>query len=434
MHGDDNRMGSAFCSHNTEERILQDHPLWKIKALAEPVLPRLPPDFNRIYPDLAGWNCKPRIPSAAKGHWRFRCQGGDKVNGNRLGLRPAGRRLRYTIRSVGGGIKKRNSRWAWILFMFFFPLGCQARIDSATPAGTPLAVAVTILSRRQYLIHQQLTLVNEGPGHPEKQNLWVALIPDFPPYQTVQSMEISPVAFQSVVDEYGNHYAEFDFSGQPAATTRTVSIDYQVTVNELGYDISVCRGDLPDEFILPELHIESANPQIVGLARNLSQGKSTVCQKVRAFYDYIGDNLVYTKNYANWGAQAALGPMGADCTEYTDLLAALSRAQGIPARYFEGLRYLKQATEADAEIEHAWPDVYLPSIGWVALDPTLGQPLVNRDTYFAHYTPDHIIVTLGASPSVLRGSNYWTNLYWPGNSTQINVSGTWKIEPAAGEG
>ena len=147
-------------------------------------------------------------------------------------------------------------------------------------------------------------------------------------------MEISPEDYELVIDEYGNQYAEFDFSRHPAGTTKTVKIDYRVAVNELAYDLSVCEGELLDDFIQPELHIESANPQIVALASELSRGKKTVCQQVRAFYDYIGNELVYSYNGDSWGAQAALGPMGADCTEYTSLLVALSRAQGIPARYF----------------------------------------------------------------------------------------------------
>ncbi len=93
-----------------------------------------------------------------------------------------------------------------------------------------------------------------------------------------------------------------------------------------------------------------------------------------------------------------------------------------------------KGTGTTAKIEHAWPDVYLPSVGWTALDPTLGRTLVNRDIYFAHYTPDHIIVTMGANPSVLRGSSYWTHLYWPGNSTKIQVKGEWKIEPVNDKG
>ena len=312
--------------------------------------------------------------------------------------------------------------------LLILSLGCEPRADSLITASTTPGPLVTILDHREYVVHQQLALVNEGSGQPEKQNIWVALIRDLPPYQEVQSMEISPKDYELVVDEYGNHYAEFDFSEQPAGTPQTVNIDYRVAVNELTYDLSVCQGELPDDFIQPELRIESANPQIVALASELSRDKGTVCQQVRAFYDYIGNELVYTSNGENWGAQAALGPMGSDCTEYTSLLVALSRAQSIPARYFEGLLYLDKGTDAIAKIEHAWPDVYMPGVGWVAMDPTLGRPPVNRETYFAHYTPDHIIVTLGTNPSVLRGSSYWTHLYWPGNSTNIRVAGEWKIE------
>jgi transglutaminase-like putative cysteine protease len=287
---------------------------------------------------------------------------------------------------------------------------------------------MTIGRQAEYIVHQQLILANEGSSRPEKQNIWVALIRDFPPYQGVLSMEVSPKDYTLVTDEYGNRYAEFDLSKQPVGTTETIRIDYRVAVNELAYDLSDCQGKLLDDFIQPELHIESANPQIIALASKLSQDKSDVCQQVRAFYDYIGDKLVYTYNSNNWGAQAALGPMGADCTEYTDLLIALSRAKGIPARYFTGLLYRDKITDATANIDHAWPDVYMPAVGWVALDPTLGRTLVKRDSYFAHYTPDHIIVTMGVNPSVLRGSSYWTHLYWPGDITKIKVSGEWKID------
>jgi transglutaminase-like putative cysteine protease len=310
----------------------------------------------------------------------------------------------------------------------FFVLGCRPQAKTSISAAPTPYVSVTVLGQREYDVHQQLTLVNKGPGQPEKQNIWVALIQTFSPYQEVQSMQVSPRGYTTITDEYGNHYAEFDFSGQPAGTTETVQIDYRVTVNELSYSLADCQGVLLTELTQPELHIESANPQIVALAAQLSQGKSTVCQQVRAFYEYIGNTLVYTYNGQNWGAEATLGPMGSDCTEYTDLLIAQSRARGIPARYFEGLLYLDKSTTALAQMEPAWPDVYIPTAGWVALDPTLGRSLVDRDTYFAHYTPDHIIVTMGANPSVLRGGDYWTHLYWPGNSTNIQDSADWKIE------
>jgi transglutaminase-like putative cysteine protease len=315
-----------------------------------------------------------------------------------------------------------------VLILAFLGVGCQRPRSAAAPETASAVSSWRVLGQQAYTVHQRLTLVNEGPGQPEKQNLWVALIRSVPPYQEVLSVEISPKKYDLVTDELGNPYAEFDFSDHPAGKSIVVEIDYQVLVNELAYDLTKCEGWLPDAFTQPELHIESANPQITALASKLSRGQQTVCEKVRSFYDYTGDELVYTYNGGDWGAQAALGPMGADCTEYTALLVALSRAQGIPARYYTGLLYLDQATEASANIEHTWPDVYLPGVGWTALDPTLGRTPVKREAYFAHYTPDHIIVTLGTNPSVLRGSSYWTHLYWPGNSTKIRVSGKWQID------
>jgi hypothetical protein len=330
-------------------------------------------------------------------------------------------------------------RWTNILFTclslvaaIFFSVGCQADQSSSVITSTSTE-QVKVINQQAYQVHQQISLSNVGTGEPEKQNIWIALIHDFAPYQQVKSMQIFPGRYTLVSDEYGNQYAEFDFSGQKAGTTQTVNIDYQVVVNELSYNLGDCLGAMAEEFTQPELHIESDNPQIIALAENLSKGKETACQQVRSFYDYVGNTLVYTPNNENWGAQAALGPMGADCTEYTDLLVALSRAKSIPARYFEGLLYLENPADKNAKIEHAWPDVYLPVTGWTAMDPTLGRQPISRDNYFAHYTANHIIVTMGVNPSVLRDSSYWTHLYWPGDSTKITVSGTWRIEPAEGD-
>jgi transglutaminase-like putative cysteine protease len=319
-------------------------------------------------------------------------------------------------------------RTLWFALLMTSLLACQPLRKTSISAVTTPSPFMTVLGQQKFQVRQTLTLVNRGPGQPEKQNLWVALIRTLPPYQEVLSLVISPTEYTLITDEYGNQYAEFDLSDHPAGTTRVVQIDYRLAVNELAYDLSVCQGELPDEFIQPELHIESANPQIIALASQLSEGKQGVCQQVRAFYDYTGDELVYTDNGENWGAQAALGPMGADCTEYASLLVALSRAQKIPARYFEGLLVVDDDTRNLARLEHAWADVYLPGIGWASMDPTLGRSSINRETYFAHHTPEHIILTLGPAPSTLRGSSYWTHIYWPGNSTHIQVqAGEWDI-------
>ncbi|MCJ7661103.1 MAG: transglutaminase domain-containing protein [Anaerolineales bacterium] len=289
--------------------------------------------------------------------------------------------------------------------------------------------AAVLLDSIEYEIVERLTVVNEGPGVPSKQNLWMALIRDVYPYQEVISIEITPGDYQINVDEYGNQYAEFDLSDMPAGTSIQIELKYLVMVNELVYDLSKCEGEMLEAFTHPELHIESNNVQITSLAEELADDRDTACEQVRAFYDFIGDNLVYSYNGGDWGAQAALGEMGADCTEYADLMIALNRASGIPARYFEGLYFAGEQVNPEVRTEHAWLDVYLPGTGWTAMDPTLGRSSQNREEYFAHYQPNHIIVTQGRNPSTLRGASYWTYIYWPGESTKIKIEDfEWEIE------
>jgi transglutaminase-like putative cysteine protease len=329
-----------------------------------------------------------------------------------------------------------KARGSQLLFLLLIAIACGCRGQVAQPPTDAIteipkaSPAYVTLATIEYEVHESLTVVNNGPGEPSKHNLWLALLRDIPPYQTVHSMEIAPDEYRLITDEYGNRYAEFDLAWLPAGSSIPIEVQYHVAVNELSYSLKHCEGALPNILNEAELHIESNNIQIVELAQQLSKRKQTACDQVRAFYDYIGNNLVYSYNGANWGAQAALGEMGADCTEYASLMIALSRASGLPSRYVEGLWIVGEETEGDARTEHAWLEVYLPGNGWVPFDPTLGRSSLTRDDHFAHLTPDHIIVTVGRNPSTLRGASYWTHLYWPGTSTEIRIQDfEWVVTP-----
>jgi transglutaminase-like putative cysteine protease len=316
-----------------------------------------------------------------------------------------------------------------LLLLLILLLLSACRIGQGV-AGGPDNPTHTVINSVSYDIIQTIALVNDGPMQPEKHNIWVALIDDQAPYQDVISRDIRPANYIIVSDEYGNRYAEFDFQDlEPGASTQ-INISYEVAINGLTYDLVDCRGDLPNEFNQPELHIESNNPQIISLAANISTPNQTVCQQAKNFYDYIGNNLVYSYNGEDWGAQAALGKMGSDCTEYSSLLIALSRANGIPARYVEGLLYFDGTDTSEARQEHAWVEVFFPGIGWTPVDPTLGRSTLTREQHFARYTPNHIVVTNGRNPSTLRGASYWSHLYWPGDSTIIRIQNAeWTITP-----
>ena len=315
----------------------------------------------------------------------------------------------------------------WILFLLIAinaactgQSGQPAAIRPAGDGGDSVRQPLAAGSRR-YLVEQSLRLTNHGPGMPDKHNLWLALVSDQPPYQELIASDIQPAGYTVVTDEYGNRYAEFDLTGLAPGESARISAAYTVSAAALTYILEPCEGSLPAVDISPELHIESANPQITTLAAALGQGTEDVCRQMRAAYDYVAGSLVYSYNGRNWGAQAALGEMGADCTEYASLLAALARASQVPARYIEGVLADSEAETGSPINEHAWLELYLPGSGWVPVDPTLGRYPQNRERYFGGASGDRIIVSRGRSPSTLRGASYFSHLYWPGNVSDIQV-------------
>jgi transglutaminase-like putative cysteine protease len=58
------------------------------------------------------------------------------------------------------------------------------------------------------------------------------------------------------------------------------------------------------------------------------------------------------------------------CQDFSHLGLALLRMIGIPARYVSGYLYKESPRELET---HAWCEAYLPSVGWVGLDPTHGE-------------------------------------------------------------
>ncbi len=71
------------------------------------------------------------------------------------------------------------------------------------------------------------------------------------------------------------------------------------------------------------------------------------------------------------------------CQDFAHILIALARNRGLPARYVSGYLVPRKAAEPGASIEeviggqasHAWTEIYIPDLGWIPQDPTLGRPV-----------------------------------------------------------
>jgi transglutaminase-like putative cysteine protease len=295
---------------------------------------------------------------------------------------------------------------------------------SEDPAGMG---EVNINRSVTYDIVNSIKLSNNGPGDASV-DMVLALIHSLPPYQEVLSQKTEE-NYTPLSDSDGNQYANIKIDNIPAGKTREISISYQVLVNGLTFDLGNCIGPVINKYNSPEKYIESDSQSIINLAKDLSEGEPTMCDQAQAFYDYVGDNMEYGGyNAADWGAETALENLTGDCTEYSDLTAALSRASGIPARSIDGITCCTQNGYQEGQNKHNWLETYFPGSGWVPLDPTWGRSPNQRKKYFAAITPDHIIVTQGKSPELLGGYHYfYYNYSWDAESADVVSQETWSI-------
>jgi transglutaminase-like putative cysteine protease len=69
------------------------------------------------------------------------------------------------------------------------------------------------------------------------------------------------------------------------------------------------------------------------------------------------------------------------CQDFSHLLLAMLRIQGIPARYVSGYLVPRQTADERGAMErvvgglasHAWLQALIPGTGWIGLDPTVGE-------------------------------------------------------------
>jgi len=75
------------------------------------------------------------------------------------------------------------------------------------------------------------------------------------------------------------------------------------------------------------------------------------------------------------------------CQDFAHVMIALCRGWGVPARYVSGYLFTDRAAgdRSDPDATHAWVEVFLPTLGWIGLDPTNNVAVGER----------HIVVAVG---------------------------------------
>ncbi|MEL7670049.1 pseudomurein-binding repeat-containing protein [Methanobacterium sp.] len=88
------------------------------------------------------------------------------------------------------------------------------------------------------------------------------------------------------------------------------------------------------QYLKATKNCEVTNSQIQALAKSITSGKSSTYAKASAIFNWVRDNIGYKFYYNSVkGAVGTLTSKSANCCDTSNLLVALERAAGIPARY-----------------------------------------------------------------------------------------------------
>jgi transglutaminase-like putative cysteine protease len=121
----------------------------------------------------------------------------------------------------------------------------------------------------------------------------------------------------------------------------------------------------------------SANRQIVGDATDPYEITLRIEKHLRSHYDY--SLAPPASDYSSPYAAFLFDTQSGYCQHFAGTMALLLRYNGVPARVAVGFTTGEKESEGvylvSTSNAHAWVEVYFPTVGWVAFDPTPGRSI-----------------------------------------------------------
>jgi len=154
--------------------------------------------------------------------------------------------------------------------------------------------------------------------------------------------------------------------GRQAFKANILTIEKE-TITNLSADIHELKlQNLEKVFLKPGPFIQSDDQKIQALAQEIAGNRAAPLEKVQKLVEWVYKNIDKRPVLSLPDALSTLENRVGDCNEHAVLLAALTRAAGIPCRVEAGLVYLKGRF-----YYHAWNLVYVGR--WITVDAVYDQ-------------------------------------------------------------
>lgn len=122
----------------------------------------------------------------------------------------------------------------------------------------------------------------------------------------------------------------------------------------------------------PERNIESNDKAIKAVSDKYIVRATNTLDTVKNIFDFVVETIKYSDLDVgkNKGAIGAISSKRGVCMEFADLMVALCRTKGIPARVVYGFDVPFVDMQRLSNYGHVWVEAYIPEYGWVTFDPT----------------------------------------------------------------
>ncbi|MBI3434405.1 MAG: transglutaminase family protein [Proteobacteria bacterium] len=171
-------------------------------------------------------------------------------------------------------------------------------------------------------------------------------------------------------DAFGNIVHTFSADG-PFAELR-VAVEGAVETQDTGGIVHGAIERFPPSLYLRATDLTRPNSAIAAFAREAA-GEGETLARMHRLLGAINRDIVFDTDPTHSATKAveAFALRRGVCQDLTHIMLACARSLGLPARYIGGYIHRVDGV-VDQDAGHAWCEIHVPDLGWVAFDPANG--------------------------------------------------------------
>ncbi|MFX0060125.1 MAG: transglutaminase family protein [Candidatus Hodarchaeota archaeon] len=196
-------------------------------------------------------------------------------------------------------------------------------------------------------------------------------------------------------DKYNNTYDSYNATLGPLQNVK-LNQKYLIKLNEIQFDAiqdtDIGVYNYSDEIFQlycnkSDVYYNRTDPNLIAASNSIVNPSDNPVEKAQKICNWVSNYLAYNTSLLDEiGASAAYGNQSGDCSEFSSLMITLLRIQDIPARKVTGFvlsneysfkpeigdvyTYTTGKGDESTILGHAWVEYYVPTLGWIACDPT----------------------------------------------------------------